>query len=251
MGLGRGSSLFLAAIMLIAHACSSSSSTSNRIEPCSPGESVPCETASGCSGRKICKTDGKGFGECACADAGSAGSGGSVGGASGNGGVAASSGRSGAGASSGAAGSDASAGASGGVSGVGGGAGTDASVDTSGGANGSAGMGTGGTDAGGECQPAGGTCVTSADCCAPNTCGFSVSLGRSICAALVCQGQACDPNQCKPGGYIPGCQGAIGWRLCGSGWTPICSSSGCSCQCPSGGCSNSSYCTSSCNAQCC
>ena len=178
---------------------------------------------------------------------GSAGSGGSVGGSSGNGGVGASSGGSGAGASSGRSGSE--AGASGGVSGVGGDPGADASVDASGGANGSAGLG--GTDAGMLCQPAGQTCVTSSDCCAPNTCGFCVTLGRSICAALVCQGQGAIPLSADKGGTIRiratapsagGFAAADGYRS-----APRLAALA---KCPSGGCAHSSYCYAGCNYQC-
>jgi len=108
----------LALIALAAHfcACSSSSTTSTKPEPCNPGEAVRCTTALKCDGVKTCRPAGDGFGDCECAD-GAAGASG-TGGASGTSGV----GGAGAGGLSG------TGGASGGGSG-GGGSGGQAGCD--------------------------------------------------------------------------------------------------------------------------
>ena len=124
--------------------CSSSSTAENKIEPCSPGESVACQSASGCNGRKTCKSDGNGFGSCMCTDAGSGGSGGG----SGSSNVDASSG--GAGGVGGSSGSGGAGGTTGGASGA---AGTTDAAAGNGGAGGSS--GTSGTDAG-SCAATGG-----------------------------------------------------------------------------------------------
>jgi formylglycine-generating enzyme len=80
-----GSVIFVAA--LVAFACSSTSTSSTKTEPCSPAEAVPCIAASGCDGLKVCRADGRGFSECSCADGGSGGAGGGSDGASGSGGA--------------------------------------------------------------------------------------------------------------------------------------------------------------------
>jgi hypothetical protein len=83
VGSNRVVAFGFAALALVA-GCSSSSTSSTKVEPCKPGEALSCVAQSGCDGEKFCKADGNGFGDCECRD-GSAGTGGSGGGSGGGG----------------------------------------------------------------------------------------------------------------------------------------------------------------------
>jgi hypothetical protein len=64
----RGPCLLLAALAV---GCGGTSAAF--IEPCSPGQSIACTSADGCSGAQVCSPEGTGYGPCEClpdADAG-------------------------------------------------------------------------------------------------------------------------------------------------------------------------------------
>ena len=165
------------AAMLALVACSSTSTTKQVPEKCSPGTKDVCIGANDCQGTRICGTDGASYGECVCVD------GGATGGMSGTGGT------SGAGATG-------ATGGSGGASGLGGSVATGGAGASGGAATGGS-AGTGGNGASGgdspSCAGMAGTECRGGNCCtALPVAGGSFPMGRSSSGTDACPtGQTC------------------------------------------------------------